>query len=311
MPLTLPARLAMPFVIALLLVMALELLARISGDRMVQHAAWAAMAVVAVLSVPRLGLREGYLLSMCAVLSALVFWQAPDPGPEIAAALDQAGFLMVFILLLGLLHEAAATSPAVSECGDYLTRQPPGRRYYVLNGGSAVLAVLFNVGVVSFLVPLIQRGIEHATPGDPRNPIRERRQVSALLRGFSWCVIWSPTAVAPLAVAALIPGVDRNLWMIYGIAVFVVMMVIGGLEDRWRFRALRPAVVRTPAPFPAASFARFLAACGWLFGMTAIMMWAADQTLIFGLLMASPLMLVGWLAVQNRWPAPGAARATF
>ncbi|MFT6228751.1 MAG: hypothetical protein ACJARE_003171, partial [Paracoccaceae bacterium] len=31
MPLTLPARLAMPFVIALLLVMALELLARISG----------------------------------------------------------------------------------------------------------------------------------------------------------------------------------------------------------------------------------------------------------------------------------------
>jgi hypothetical protein len=30
-----------------------------------------------------------------------------------------------------------------------------------------VLAVLFNVGVVSFLVPLIQRGIEHATPGDP------------------------------------------------------------------------------------------------------------------------------------------------
>lgn len=301
-----------PLVAALTTVIVLEMLARLSGIREVQHAAWAAMACVAVFAMPRLGLRESYLMFLCAALTALVVWLAPDPAREIAASLDQAGFLMVFILLIGLLHEAASSSPSVSACGEYLTRQPPGRRYYALNFGTAVLAVLFNIGVVSFLVPLIQRGIERATPGDSLNGIREQRQISALLRGFSWCVIWSPTAIAPLAVAELIPGTNRNLWILYGFGIFLIMLILGALEDKFRFRSYTPATNRQAPPFPAGAYARFAAACCWLFGMTAIFVWSAEETVIFGLLMACPLMLIGWLLVQNGFPQSGiaAGRAT-
>ena len=292
----------LPLSIMLVAVMIFELAARMTGLRLIQDAAWMAMALVIALSWRKLGMREIYLLSLAAVLSALAVFRTADPLWELRQALDQASFLMAFILLMSLLHETASTSPAVAACGEYLTRQPPARRYYALNIGTALLSVLFNIGVVSFLVPLIQRGIARTTPGDALNPIRERRQVSALLRGFSWCVVWSPTALAPLAVAQLIPGVNRLLWIEYGVALFAVMLLIGAFEDRWRFRKVRPAGPRQPVDVPWASVFRFLAACAWLFGMTAVISTLSGDTIIFGLLLACPFMVAGWLAVQSGFP---------
>ena len=295
--------------VVLVSVMAFELMARAAGLRLFQDAAWMAMGCVVLLSWRKLRLREFYLLSLVVLLSALSIVRSPDPVTELRQALDQATFLMAFILLMGLLHAAAVTSPAVAACGEYLTRQPPARRYYALNVGTALLGVLFNLGVVSFLVPLIQRGIASATPGDPLNPIRERRQVSALLRGFAWCVVWSPTALAPLAVAELIPAVNRLVWIQYGVVLFVIVLLLGAFEDRWRFRKLRPSGPRQALAMPWRAAARFAAACGWLFGLTAIISFFAGDTIISGLLLAIPFMVLGWLAVQAGYPAAGDRQA--
>jgi len=279
----------------------LELGARGLGVALFQHGAWLAMGALAILAIPRLGLREAYLLTLCAVLSAAVLWRVEAPGAVLAAALDQASFLMVFILLLSLLYEAAATSPAVADLGRYLTRQPPGRRYYALYSGTAALAVLFNVGTVSFLVPLIQKGITGDRPGDPLNPIRERRQLSALLRGFAWCVIWSPTAMAPLALMELIEGIDRQWWMLAGFVLFLAIMVVGAGEDWLRHRAYRGAGgARIAAPFPGRAAGRFLLACLWLLGLASIFARLTQDTLVFGLLCACVPMVLGWLIVQAR-----------
>jgi hypothetical protein len=58
--------------------------------------------------------------------------------------------------------------------------------------------------------------------------IREQRQISALLRGFSWCVIWPPTAAEPLAVVGPTPGANRNLWILYGLGIFLLVLLFGG-----------------------------------------------------------------------------------
>ncbi|MCR8725656.1 hypothetical protein [Frigidibacter sp. ROC022] len=291
--------------IMLVAVILLELAARLTGQHQVQTLAWLAMAGVVVLNLRGLGMREIYLLTLCSALAVLILIRMPEPMLELGPALDQASFLMTFILLMSLLFETAARSPSIAACGVYLTSQPPGRRYYALNAGTGILAVMFNLGVVSFLVPLIQRGIASATPGDALNDIRERRQVSALLRGFAWSVTWSPTALAPLAVAELIPGVDRLLWIEYGLAVFVLIMVLGAFEDRWRFRRFRPSGVRRETPFPLTEALLFLAACAWLFGMIALIVWLSGDGVVFGLLLACPFMVVGWLAVQGGFPRPG------
>lgn len=294
---------------SLLSVMALELLARGSGLGWMQAGAWAAMAAATAASWRRLGLREGYLLTLCAALAGILWTSRPAPAAVLALALDQAAFLMAFILLLGLLHEAASTSPSVAECGRWLTRQPPGRRYYALYGGTGIMAVLFNLGVVSFLVPLIQRGIESGTPGDALNPVRQRRQVSAMLRGFAWSVVWSPTAIAPLAVMELMDGIDRQRWVLLGLAIFAGMMVLGALEDRLRFRAYRPRAARGAAAFPTRAALMVLAASSWLLVIAATAARLTGEGAVFGLLAACPVMLFGWLWVQNRRAGPGARTA--
>lgn len=294
----------------MVLVVSAEILARLTDFVLFHGLAWLGLVAVIALARRMLGLREAYLLVLSATLTGLVWMTRPDPLADLTAALDQASFLMSFILLLGLLHEAASTSPSVAACGEYLTRQPPGRRYYALSIGTGLVGVLFNLGVVSFLVPLIQKGIERATPNDALNPIRERRQVSALLRGFGWSVIWSPTALAPLALAQLIPGTDRPRWILYGLGIYALITLIGALEDAWRFRAYRPSGKRATPVFPAGAALRFLAAALWLFGMSEIVVLLTGQGLVAGLMMACPLMMAGWLAVQFGFPRAGALAAT-
>ena len=140
---------------------------------------------------------------------------------------------------------------------------------------------------------------------DPLNPIRERRQVSALLRGFAWCVIWSPTAVAPLALMELIPGVDRKLWILLGAVLFLLFMILGATEDRIRFRAYRPRAKQVKPVFPAHAALMFAVACAWLFVLAILVSQLLDDTIIFGLMAVCPVMLVGWITVCRPLSASG------
>lgn len=297
--------------LALAGVVTAEILGRLTGLPGLAPVSWVMLGATVLVSIPALGLRESYLLAVSATLSGIVLWTDPAPGAVLARGLDQGVFLMVFILLVGLLQEAAATSPAVAQVGRYLTRQPPGRRFYALYGGSGLLAILFNLGSVSLLVPLIERGIELSAPGDPLNPVRLRRQVSAALRGFAWVVIWSPTALAPLAVMQLIPGIDRGRWILDGIGVFLVMMLIGAVEDRIRFRSYRPRGAIVAEPLPRAAALRFLAVCGWLTVLVVAIVRLTGASPVLGIIIAAPAMALGWIAVQyaatERRPAALAA----
>ncbi len=106
----------------------------------------------------------------------------------------------------------------------------------------------------------MRRAAEEA-PDDPLTPVRERRQLSAILRGFAWSVVWSPTAVAPLAVMQLMEGIDRARWIALGAVLATVMMAVGWVEDRWRWRRFtaRARRVAPPAapPFPGRAFLGF------------------------------------------------------
>lgn len=294
-------------------VMALELTARATGSAAIETLTHAAMIAVIPVAARGLGLREAYLLTLSAVLSVLVVLRHPEPSAAIGAAFSQAAFLMAFILLLSLVQEAASTSRAVAVCGRYLTRQPPGRRFLSIYSGANVMSVLFNLGVVSLLAPLIRRGVEEASPGDALNPVRERRQLNALLRGFAWSVIWSPTALAPLALMTLIPGVDRIAWIGLGLAISVLAMLIGWGEDRVAWGRLRRRLGGSarflPEPFPVREAAGFAAVCFALLGLTAGAMALLGGTVVFGLMVACPILAAAWLMVQNREAAGGPVRA--
>lgn len=295
----------------LLTVMLSELVWLASGWPAARAVMMVAMLGVTVAGLPRYGLREAYLLSLAVVLAGLTLVYAPDPAAVFLVAMEQAGFLTAFIALIGLIQQAASTAPAIRECGLYLTRQPAGRRYFGVFLGAHFMAQLFNLGVASLLAPLIKGG-SMANTADALQPLRERRQLNAMLRGFAWAVVWSPTAVAPLVVMTLLPEARRGPWMAMGLAIAVMMMVIGWAEDRFTFRKLRRTIVagapRVAPPFPRAAFAEFGAVCAGLLGLVLAAMAVFDGSVVFGLMAASPVVLVLWLLHQYRGDTGATAR---
>ena len=291
---------------ALIIVMASELVSLAFGFEAARYVAYAAMLAVVPLTLHRLGVREAYLLTLCSVLTGLIWLWHDAPAVALVTALDQAVFLMAFIMLVGLMQQAAMTSQAILECGTFLTRQRAGRRYFSLFLGTHLMAQLFNLGVVSLLAPLIRRGTEDAS--DPLNPVRERRQLNSMLRGFAWAVVWSPTAVAPLVLMTLLPGAERGPWMVAGLVIAFAVMMIGWVEDRWQFRNYQPAAGAVSPPFPVRAYLDFAIVCLVLLLITLSAMVLVGQTVVFGLMVASPIILVGWLIAQNDG-AWGPARA--
>ena len=290
-------------ILALLSVMGLELSHLYLGIPGLRTAAHLAMGAVVLTAVPRLGFREIYLLGLSSTLVIMLLAWHPDPDEAALKALDQAVFLMSFILLLSLVQEAAMTSRSVEKVGTFLSRQPGGRRFVGLFSGTMFMGVVFNLGTVTLLAPLIRRAAE-AAPDDPLTPTRERRQLNAVIRGFGWSVIWSPTAVAPLALLTLIDGINRPLWIAMGLVLSVFAMVIGWAEDRWQWRnhtagALGlPSVVR--APLPKMAVLRFLLVCAMFMGLTGLFLWVSDVGVPAGLMAAAPILLIGWLWLQGQ-----------
>ncbi|MEM8647552.1 MAG: hypothetical protein AAGF86_14560, partial [Pseudomonadota bacterium] len=159
-----------------------------------------------LLALPQLRLREYYLLGVSFVLAVFVWRAEGDTWQTLLTGVDRGAYLASFMMLMALLREGAITSPSVKALGTYLTHQPPKRRFLALFSGSHFFSVLINLGAVSLLTPFIQRGVRGDAPLDAPldevQQIRERRQLSAVHRGFCWFLVWAPTAVTQ----AILPG---------------------------------------------------------------------------------------------------------
>ena len=284
----------------MLAVMVFMLLARATDISIFSLISYCAAGGVFLCSWRFVGLREVYLLALCSGLTCVALFFLNMPWSVFEAAISQAVFLMGFLLLLALLHEAAVTSSAVTACGQYLTRQPPARRYFAVFGGTNFMSILFNLGIISLLTPLIKKGVETEQPDIAA--IREQRQLTAMLRGFSWGVVWSPTAIAPLAVLELIDGISRELWTIYGLFCAAVICLVGWAEDRWRFRHLRRSPVRSRQQviLPLPALIGFLSVLLLLFSLTVLISYLSGDSFVFGLLVSCPVVMLVWLWGQNR-----------
>lgn len=286
----------------LLALMVLEILHQLTGATWAAQAAYIAMALAIAMAVRTFGAREFYLLTLSAVMFGLIFTLHPDPLTATIAALDQAVFLMAFLLCISLIQEAAQTSRSVGELGHYLAWQPGGRRYTGLYTGTMTMAVVFNIGTLSLLAPLITRGAAKATD-DPLGPIRERRQLNAVVRGFAWSVVWSPTAISPIALYVLLPEADRAVWIGLGLLLAFVMLGVGWLEDRIAWRNHTAEAYGLPPipipPLPVRALRRFLGVCAGLAIVTGVFMALFGLGVPGALMGASPIVMVLWLWGQE------------
>lgn len=299
----------------LLLLMASELLVLFADSAAAELASQLLVLGVPILGWRRLRLREGYLLGLCAALLALALAYEPDAWALALHGLDRAGFLAAFILLMGLLREGGITSPAVLTSGTYVTQQPPQWRFLAVFLGSHFFSVLINLGALSLLAPIIQRGVRGDSLKredlDEIALVRERRQLSALLRGFAWFLVWAPTAVTQAILPTLVPGVDAGRLVVTGLCLALLMLAVSWAEDalRWwplrrRLRSSGRLPQRLKLPFPGAALLRLGAVSALLFGLTLLFTLWGDVMLVAGVMLAAPIVLLAWVFFQQEAATP-------
>ncbi|MGI9512917.1 MAG: hypothetical protein ACR2OL_08460 [Anderseniella sp.] len=268
------------------------------------------LVVFLLVGQSRLGLRERYLIALAVTATACAFMFSDAPVALIERGFGQATYLAAFMLLLALLRDGAVTSPSVLTLGRYLTHRPPGQRYIAIHAGSHALGMILNFGALSLLGPLIQRGIKADAKTNPElAQWRERRQMSALVRGFSWIIAWSPTAVTQALVASVVSGSKPLVMAGVGFFIALGVVVIGWAEDRITGKRARAQLAAhdalprpdiEPEPFPWQAFKRFGLVCAALAGISLALVFATGAKVVPALMLASPLVTAVWIWVQYR-----------
>jgi hypothetical protein len=294
----------------LLLLVSCELLFLYSGINGASAVSKTLVVFLPLIAWRTLALREGYLLALCVILLGLTWFVAKPVAAIAAQGLSRSAYLASFILLMALLREGALHSNSVLEIGTFLTRQPAKRRFLTLFSGGHFFAVLINLGALSLLAPIIQRGVRAVIPAgeslDDIAGVRERRQLSAALRGFSWFLVWAPTAVTQAVLPTLLTGIDAGRLMVTGFGLAVLMFGVSWLEDSLRWRGFRKRL-QAEGRLPLASATRFPVAAARnlgfvglaLFGFTIALAVLGGVSVVTGVMLAAPIVVVIWIFAQE------------
>lgn len=259
-------------------------------------AARAGFIVLCLIGLVVCSIREWALLGAAIILGALLA-AVPDGQRTLAAALDLGAFFGVFIAMLTVMKEAATRSRSVAQVGIFLTSQPPGRRFFSVAFGSHVMGAFLNFSAVSLISPLIQKGARASTVKAGAD--LERRQLSALLRGFSWILLWAPTTLTQAVLLKLFAGVDYVQLLALGIGSSILMILVGRVFDRIEWRNAAPVGVVRHLAFPRASFWVVSAVCSLLIATTYLVKSVTGFSVAEALVFVAPTITLGWLVGQG------------
>jgi hypothetical protein len=132
----------------------------------------------------------------------------------------------------------------------------------------------------------------------------ERRQMSALLRGFAWILLWAPTTLSQAVLLTLFSDVNLGKIFAIGIATSLVMMAIGLAYDRFEWRD-EPRVLKPQEgpTLPRHALARVAFVCGTLIGATMVLRYATGFTTALSLMFVAPSVTLFWFG----WERPKGA----
>lgn len=185
-------------------------------------------------------------LSFVAVGLLLVTWAGltrADWAQATLTALSRGGFIIGLFTALSALRSAAIGSQAILDCGRFLARQPPGRRYLALTVGGHLFGLILLYGSISLLGGLAAESTARETNDELRRA-RLRRMLLAIQRGFISTLCWSPLALSLAVTLSVVEGASWNAAVGFCLVSAVLMMGLGWLLDT----LLRPNLSALPPP---------------------------------------------------------------
>ncbi|MFY0681027.1 MAG: hypothetical protein JXR13_10675 [Thalassovita sp.] len=146
------------------------------------------------------------------------------------------------------------------------------------------------------MAPLIQNAAKGAD--GIVNTDLERRQISALLRGFAWILLWAPTTLTQTVLLTLFTDISYGKVIGLGMATSLFMMLVGLLFDRFEWRKMQADTVAAPK-FPKAEFGRLSLVCGTLILATAALQISLGYTTALALMFVAPSITLVWYMAQR------------
>jgi len=183
-----------------------------------------------VLLAPQVGRNRQVFVAVGIAVTVALAWQTPQWMIDAKAGLEKAAFICAFFCALAGLRSVAQGSVAIQNAGQFLAKQPPGRRYLALTFGGQMFALVLNYGAIGLLGSLAMANAR--TEKDPEiRRHRTRRMLLAIQRGFTSTLPWSPLSFAVAITTALIPNTSWATVAIPGLVTGALMAGVGWALD--------------------------------------------------------------------------------
>ncbi len=303
---SLPFRLSGP---ALMVTVAGTLLASLGGVEAARIPAAAGLLFYLASELPRVPAKGQRVAALVGLAIVACLMAVDDPFAVLWQGVVTSCFLTAFFAMLGLLREAAETSPTVRRGGAHLLDQPPGRRYLALTFGSHLFGLVLNYGAVALVGQMIKGAntLASASGDTGLRSRREKRMMLAMHRGFATAMGWSPLSVMPVIVLGALPMLDWIEIAPLGLFLAVLFMLLGWGLDRLAGGR------RTGQPPAAASgerwtiHVRIAALVVTILGLGLFMEAWLETRLFIAMVIVVPLVVTGWLLAQYAQAGPGGA----
>ncbi|MCB1761990.1 MAG: hypothetical protein KDI27_02470 [Gammaproteobacteria bacterium] len=221
-------------------------------------------------------------------------WQA-----TLESALFNACFITAFFSALTTLKFVAASSPAIRRCGQFLSQQPPGRRYLALSIGGQLFGLLLNYGAIQLLGAMSLANVSRE-PNDEIRRHRTRRILLAIQRGFISILPWSPFSFAILISTTLVPGASWTQAALPGLVNGTILVSLGWLLDQ-----LFKPKLSIPVPTRPTDQGSWWSLLPLLFLLLLLALILGVSHLLTGVrvlvlvMLVTPLLSIAWIAVQT------------
>ncbi len=266
---------------------ALALLDALGRVPLAGEVAGVAILAFLLLELPRQrrAIRLLFLGMSAAGLIAIAF--AVHPGALFLAAWRRGAAYAAFFFALGALRDAAESSPMVRASGRHLVAQPPGRRYAALTIGGHVFGIILSYGAIELFGTML---------GDAAHPMRRRRMMMAVYRGFATMNCWSPLNIMTVVVSTAVPAAHMGHLIPAAFVLAVAMLAIGWWLDRGHG-------TETPEPADHGGWLQhvgIIGLVGIVWAVAGLVGHELAVPLSVGITAAVPLVGLAWLVVQRQ-----------
>ncbi len=262
------------------------------------YSAGLCLALLALFT-PRVPFSRQVFVAFGLILAFVAWLSDPLWLDRTVAALRSAAFIAAFLTALTALRNVAETSESIRQCGRFLARQRPGRRYLALTFGGHLFALLLSYGSMVLLGHIVK---EHVRKDE--NPEiafhRTKRMLLAIQRGFVSTLPWSPLALAVAISTTIVPG---SSWSGAVPACLVSAVILFGTG--WALDTIFKPRISGPLPpsdYPEGGWSAvlpllvLLAVLGFL--VVSISM-ATEIRAVAVVLVVVPAVSIGWAILQN------------